>query len=147
MEKALVLSNHALSQYASRTGRSVDDCVIDLLTAIRDNGKKVTFEEAIDQGFSILRQFKGDVYFVWYDELINNDLLCIVADDGVVKTVLTKDIYSFVHQGKKYKHTKGVHSYDYGYTSRALRKKTKRTRRKEQFKNPRKYGRDYYDYD
>ena len=92
--KPLILTNHALKQYATRTGRCENVCVAELFNSIRA-GEQMTYKEALDMGFKITRAYKGDTYFVWYDPRVDEKVVAIVAKDGAIKTVMTINLYGY----------------------------------------------------
>jgi hypothetical protein len=105
------VTSHALKQYESRTGRNSLDTIFSLMNAL-DSAKVVSFKEATNQGFTIVKQFKGDRYLIWHDGNIKEDVCGIVTEDNALKTVLTKNIYSWANRGSKlkseYRFTGGV---------------------------------------
>jgi hypothetical protein len=92
--KPLILTNHALKQYASRTGRCENLCVAELFNSIRA-GQQVSFKDAIEMGFKLTRSYKGDTYYVWYDPRIDEKIVAIIAKDGAIKTVMTINLYGY----------------------------------------------------
>lgn len=91
--KPLMLTNHAITQYEARTGRHGTSSLTELFNAVH-NGKILTRRDLAYQGFTISHAAKGDWYVLWYDTLINDMLLAIIASDGAIKTVLRQDMYS-----------------------------------------------------
>jgi len=98
--KNIKFTNHAIQQYESRTGNFATGTLFNLMNAVKI-AKTVTADEAEKLGFVILKRFKGDVYLVWHDDTINEDLLGIATSDGSLKTVLTKKIYSWCNKNMK----------------------------------------------
>ena len=92
--KPLILTNHALKQYASRTGRCENLCVAELFNSIRA-GQQVTFNKAVEMGFKLTRAYKTDTYYVWYDPRIDENVIAIIAKDGAIKTVMTVNLYGY----------------------------------------------------
>lgn len=111
--KPLIITNHALEQYAARTGRNQYACAAELINSIR-TGKEVTFNDAIKENeFNVTRRFKGDRYYVWYDPKIDENLLAIVASDGAIKTILRKQMFGYNNRGAKQRYERGMHTYGY----------------------------------
>lgn len=123
--KPLIVTNHSLQQYAARTGRDSRSCVAELINSIRI-GECVNADEANEQGFKILRRFKGDKYYIWYDPKIDDKLLAIVASDGAIKTVFRSEMWSYCNnKGAKVKYERGD-TFDY---DRESKRKTNSSRR------------------
>lgn len=114
--KPLIVTNHALEQYASRTGRNQFSCVAELINSIR-SATEVPYNSIPATGFKVTRRFKGDVYYVWYDPKIDDQLLAIIAGDGAIKTVLRKEMYSYKSNGTKDRYDTREGTYQYGYES------------------------------
>ena len=112
--KPLIITNHALEQYASRTGRNQFACVAELINSVRSS-MEVKFQDIPSTGFSITRRFKGDTYYIWYDPKIDDQLLAIIASDGAIKTVLRKEMYSYKNPNTKQRYERGC--FEYGYES------------------------------
>ena len=91
---------HAINQYAIRTGRHSIDALLPLEKAVTGADKK-TLDEVLDLGFSIIKVQKGDEYIVWHDNTIGEDLCGIVASNGALKTVLTKELFSWSRKPMK----------------------------------------------
>ncbi len=85
---------HAINQYAIRTGRHAIDALLPLEKGVKESTKK-TLHEVLDMGFSIIKVQKGDEYITWHDSIIGEDLCGIISKDNSLKTVLTKEIYSW----------------------------------------------------
>ena len=93
------ISYHAMSQYMARTGRQPELGLYRTLIGLIRLAKPVDLGEIRAVGIDISRMFKGDTYYLWFDEKINDFLLAVVARDGTVKTVLRKDMYSIPRNG------------------------------------------------
>lgn len=117
--KPLIVTNHALEQYASRTGRNQFACVAELINSVRAS-KECKFADIPATGFNITRRFKGDTYYIWYDPKIDDYLLAIIAGDGAIKTVLRKEMYSYRNTNGKtrYDMTGRCYSYDHESNSK-----------------------------
>ncbi len=100
MSRNIKVTSHALQQYESRTGRRSLESIISLSGAL-EKADVVTLEQTVEKGFKITKIFKGDRYLVWYDDNISEDVCGIVSKDNVLKTVLTKKIYSWADRGMK----------------------------------------------
>lgn len=114
--KTLFASNHSIMRYASRTGRS-ENLASGLFSSIR-NGKNITLAEALKKGFNLTRVFKNDTYYVWHDENIDDELLAIVAIDGCIKTVLSKEMYGYINSAKKIRYNNLDRLFIYQYQSK-----------------------------
>ena len=114
--KPLIVTNHCLEQYASRTGRNQFSCVAELINSVR-SAKEVQYRDVPDTGFCITRRFKGDTYYIWYDPKVDDQLLAILASDGAIKTVLRKEMYSYKNNGSKERYDTRGGCYQYGYES------------------------------
>ena len=89
------ISRHAHKRYAERTGRSLGSMHHTALTRALSTGSEVHKNYLESRGFSIVKTQKGDRYVVWMDEFINEELCAIISKDMTVKTILTKDVFSY----------------------------------------------------
>lgn len=99
-------SYHALSQYASRTGRKPHEVMLSLSRDL-DTAKEYGLKDVLEMEFSIVRVTEGDTYYVWFDTNIKEWVCGIVAKDGMLKTVLTRILFSWVGEGRKHRNTLG----------------------------------------
>ena len=97
--KELTVTNHSIVRYASRTGRN-SDLVSNLIKSIR-SGKKLSLSEVIKRGFSITRYSKDDSFYLWFDDIAQDELLAIVTIDGFIKTVLRREMFGYINYGCK----------------------------------------------
>ena len=93
------VSDHARQKYMIRTCRTFVETIIDLSTGI-ENSEALTYNEAKEQGFKVIKDIKGNTYHTWLDTKTNEPLLAIIRDNMVV-TVQTKDLYSLARRKKK----------------------------------------------
>lgn len=87
-------SIHATQQYSIRTGKYMSVDRTEQLKDAIERAEELKFSELKDKGFTLLKRVEGDTYLVWYEESIKEDVCGIVSKDNVLKTVLTKQIYS-----------------------------------------------------
>ena len=114
--KPLIVTNHALEQYASRTGRNQFACVAELINSVRCSAL-VKYEDVGITGFRITRRFKGDTYYIWYDPKIDDQLLAIIASDGAIKTVLRREMFGYKNPNTKERYETQRGCFSYGYES------------------------------
>ena len=100
----MTYTHHAVTQYMSRTGRHGEDNVLMTLRKSIETAREVTYEEAIDEDFKLIKPYKKDTYLIWHDDNIDEDVCGIVVDGKYLKTVLTKDLYSWCRKSKKIKY-------------------------------------------
>ncbi len=102
MRKNLLVSNHSIMRYGSRTGRQ-NNLVAGLVESIK-NGKQISITEVLGSGFSLKKAYKNDTYYIWYDEQIHDDLVAIVTNAGIIKTVLRREMFTYINYNCKIRH-------------------------------------------
>lgn len=125
--KEILITNHAIDKYASRTGRRMDSSglILGLVNDIKQKGVQLSIEEARVQGFNIQRYYRGDIFIVWHDDFINEDLLGIVAKDGSLKTVFRHEMFSYREHSKYNTNVTKGRVYNYGGQSKMLSRRAK----------------------
>lgn len=102
----MIYTNHAIHQYAIRTGRYALEAR-EPLVASTLNARVVGYPDILQEGFSIIKRQEGDTYLVWEDDNIHEDICGILNKQGVLKTVLTKKMYTWCRKGCKIRHESG----------------------------------------
>lgn len=88
MYNYLKLTSHAIQRYSIRTGTPILQASLALLKSLNE-GKYIDIYTACSI-FSITRIEKGDRYIIWFNEIIQENMLAIVKKNGSVVTVLTE---------------------------------------------------------